>query len=351
MVTTAIVLSIILLFVVLFLLFRISALASAFRRGNKTYVSRSNKINGYLMLVFLVVGGVAFFWSFFDAREDFTVPNASVHGEWIDDMFWLTMVILGIVFVITQVLLFWYSYKFQHQEGKRAYFFPHNNKLEIIWTAIPAIVMSLLVFNGWKNWTKITGPAPESEVVLVEVMGKQFQWKVRYPGADNELGRASVHMIDALNDMGIDFSDRNSLDDKVPRELHIPKGRPVMFNFRSIDVLHAPYMPHFKVHMYAVPGMPTRFWFVPNKTTEEMRTELGNPEFNFEMACSQICGAGHFAMRLEVVVDEPEEYEAWLAQQQTFIEQNPDVLANFQTKTDKQLVLKREEEAKANSDF
>jgi cytochrome c oxidase subunit 2 len=349
MVTTAIILSLILLLVVLFLLFRISALAAAFRRGNKEYVSKSNKINGYLMLVFLVVGGVAFWWSFFDAREDFTVPNASVHGEWIDDMFWLSMVILAIVFVITQVLLFWYSYKFQHQDGKKAYFFPHNNKLEIIWTAIPAIVMSLLVFNGWKNWTKITGPAPE-DVVLVEVLGKQFNWKVRYPGADNELGRASVHLIDAVNDMGIDLSDRNSLDDIVPRELHIPKGLPVMFNIRSLDVLHAPYLPHFKVHMYAVPGMPTRFWFVPTKTTAEMRDELGNPEFNYEMACSQICGAGHFAMRLVVVVDEPEEYYAWLAKEASFIEQNPDVLANFQSKNDEQLVLKRENEAEPKAE-
>ena len=320
--------SLVLLLVVLYLLFRISRLAAAFRRGNKEYVSRSNKINGYLMLVFLVVGGVAFFWSFFDARKDFTVPNASVHGEWIDDMFWLTMVILGVVFVITQVLLFWYSYKFQYQKGKKAFFFPHSTRLEIIWTAIPAIVMSLLVFNGWKNWTKITGPAPE-EAVVVEVMGKQFTWTPRYPGADNSLGRASVHLIDAVNHMGIDFTDRSALDDIVPRELHIPKGRPVMFNIRSIDVLHAPYMPHFKVHMYAVPGMPTRFWFVPNKSTEEMRTELGNPEFNYEMACSQICGTGHYAMRLEVVVDEPEEYEAWLAQQQTFVEQFPEVLASI----------------------
>jgi cytochrome c oxidase subunit II len=338
MVTTAIVLSIILLLVVLFLLFRISRLAAAFRRGNKEYVSRSNKVNGFLMLVFLIGGGIAFFWSWFDALDDFLVPNASVHGEWIDDMFWLTMIILGIVFVITQILLFWYSYKFQYQEGKKAYYFPHNNRLEIIWTAIPAIVMSWLVFNGWQNWTKITGPAPE-EVVIVEILGKQFNWQVRYPGADNELGRASVHLVDAVNNMGIDFSDPNAMDDIIPRELHIPKGRPVLFNIRSLDVLHAPYMPHFKVHMYAVPGLPTRFWFVPTKTTDEMRSETGNPDFNYEMACSQICGRGHFAMRLQVVVDEPEDYEAWIAQQTPFIEQNPEVLANIQSKP-KELVLK-----------
>ena len=341
MVTSAIVLSLILLVVVLYLLFRISKLAAAFRRGNKEYVSRSNKINGMLMLVFLVVGGIAFAWSFLDAKDEMTVPNASVHGEWIDDMFWLTMIILGIVFVITQVLLFWYSYKFQYQEGKRAYFFPHNNKLEIIWTVIPAIVMSLLVFNGWKNWTKITGPAPE-ESVVVEVLGRQFNWMVRYPGADNKLGRASVHLIDATNSMGIDFSDRNALDDVVPGELHIPKGLPVILNIRSIDVLHAPYLPQFRVQMYAVPGMPTRFWFVPTKTTNEMRDETGNPEFNYEIACSQICGRGHFAMRLVLVVDEPEDYQKWLAEQKPFIEENPDVLANIKTKPE-QLVLKEEE--------
>ncbi|CAN5917122.1 cytochrome c oxidase subunit II [soil metagenome] len=337
MVTTAIVLSLILLVVVLFLLFRISALAAAFRRGNKEHVSKSNKVNGFLFLVFLVVGGIAFVWSWVSAQDEFMIPNASVHGKWIDDMFWQTMIILGIVFVATQVLLFWYSYKFQYQEGKKAFYFPHNNKLEIIWTAIPAVVMSLLVFNGWQNWTKITGPAPEDAVVM-EILGKQFNWKVRYPGADNQLGRASVHLIDANNEMGVDFSDPNSLDDIVPRELHIPKGMPVMFNIRSLDVLHAPYMPHFKVHMYAVPGMPTRFWFVPTKTTDEMRQETGNPDFNYEIACSQICGTGHYAMRLALVVDEPEDYLAWLAQQPAFIEEHPEVLANIKP-NNKQLVL------------
>jgi cytochrome c oxidase subunit 2 len=104
---------------------------------------------------------------------------------------------------------------------------------------------------------------------------------------------------------------------------------------RSRDVLHAVYMPHFRVQMYAVPGMPTKFWFTPTKTTDEMRAQTGNPKFNYELACNQICGRGHFAMKLNIVVDEPDDYVAWFSQQKSFSEQNPDVLASFKQKTDK----------------
>ncbi len=92
---------------------------------------------------------------------------------------------------MTQVLLFWYSYKYQHKDKRRAFFFPHNNKIEVIWTIIPAIVMAALVFAGWKEWSRITGPAPKDAVVL-ELMGKQFNWLVRYPGRDHEAGRCEL---------------------------------------------------------------------------------------------------------------------------------------------------------------
>ncbi|MFT2008964.1 cytochrome c oxidase subunit II [Pontibacter sp. 13R65] len=346
MITFAIGLSIFLLIVVLFLLFRIGTLASIFRGSSQRALGTtktSNKVNSTLLLIFLIGGGAAFFWSFAQSWDEMNQPLASVHGEWTDSLFWTTMVVIGIVFVITQILLFVYSYKYQHQDNKRAYYYPHNNKIEIVWTLIPAVVMALLVFAGWKTWTKITSAAPE-EAVVVEVVGKQFNWIVRYPGADGKLGVANYKLIDAVNELGVDFSDPNSHDDFMPMQLHVPKGKPVLLKIRARDVIHSVFMPHFRLKMDAVPGMPTKFWFVPTKTTAEMRSETGNADFNYELACTEICGRGHFAMRFIVVVDEPEDYEEWLAQQKPFVEQNPDILAKFSSPSQEQLVLSKEAE-------
>ncbi|ALD20325.1 cytochrome c oxidase subunit II [Hymenobacter sp. DG25A] len=331
MTVLGILLVLVLLLVVFGLLFRLQILTSIFSGSFVRDVGMSNRVNGILMILFMVLGGAAFAWSFVDSFDKMNPPIASVHGHATERMFWTTMIILGIVFVITQVALFVYSYKYQHKEGRRAFFFPHNNKIEIIWTLIPAIVMAGLVFAGWKEWSKITGPAPKDSVVL-EIMGKQFNWLVRYPGRDQKLGVVNYRLIDATNEFGFDLNDQAGLDDFVAGEIHVPKGHPVLLKIRSRDVLHAVYMPHFRVQMYAVPGMPTKFWFTPTKTTDEMRAQLGNPAFNYELACNQICGRGHFAMKLSIVVDEPDDYVAWFAKQQSFSSQNPDLLATFKQK-------------------
>jgi cytochrome c oxidase subunit II len=327
MITFAIILSLLLLGVILYLLFRLQVLSAVYRGTFSKRVSLSNRVNAGFFLAFLIIGGTAFFWSFFDAKKDFSVPVASVHGAWIDDMFWTTMIVIGFVFVVTHILLFWYSFKFQYNAEKKAYYYPHNNKLEVIWTMIPAIVMALLVFSGWKNWTKIMNPAP-ADAVVVEILGKQFNWLVRYPGADNELGRVKHTLIDASNEFGYDFTDPKAADDIVsPQEVHIPKGRPVLLHIRSRDVIHDVWQPHWNVQMHAVPGMPTKFWFVPTKTTAEMAMETGKPDFQYEISCSQICGQGHFAMRMVIVVDEPEDYDAWLATQKPYKETAADLFA------------------------
>lgn len=345
--TFAIILSLILIGVILALLFRIQVLASVFTGSFHKRVSKSNKINAVLLLAFLIIGGAAFAWSFINAEERIHIPVGSVHGVWIDEMFWLTMVIIGIVFVITQVLLFYYSYRYQYNDNKRAYFFPHNNKLEVIWTMIPAIVMALLVFKGWQTWTKITDPAPK-ESVVIEVVGKQFNWIVRYPGKDLALGNVKTALIDATNEVGIDFSDPRGLDDVVnPLEIRIPKGRPVLFKIRSRDVIHSFYLPHFRTQMHAVPGMPTKFWFVPTKTTADMATETGNPDFKYELVCNQICGRSHFAMRAVIIVDEPEDYDKWFAEQQALADKNPELLQNL--KTPQRAILQKQENKTAKA--
>jgi cytochrome c oxidase subunit 2 len=326
MIKYALIAAALLILVILGLLFRVSVLNSVFSGSTRRQVGHSNKVNGVLMLVFLVLGMAAFYWSWRAAEDTMILPVASIHGVETDSFFWISMAVIGFVFVVTQVLLFWYAYKYQHKDNHRAYFLSHNNKLEIIWTAIPAVVMALLVFQGFKTWTKITSPAPQ-EAEVIEVMGKQFNWLVRYPGKDGALGIVKHTMIDAVNEFGMDFKDKRNMDDFTPMEIHVPKGRPVLLKIRARDVLHSVYMPHFRLKMDAVPGMPTKFWFVPTKSTIEMQTETGNPNFKYELACAEICGRGHFAMRMVVVVDEEEDYQKWLTAQKSFADTNPDLVA------------------------
>lgn len=331
MTALGIVLALVLLLVVFGLLFRLQILTSIFSGSYTRQVGLSNRVNAILLVLFVVVGLAAFFYSFAANFDKMNPPIASVHGLHTEKLFWTTMIIIGIVFVLTQVTLFVYSYMYQYREGRRAFFYSHNNKIEVIWTVIPAVVMAGLIFGGWKQWSKIMGPAPSNAVEL-EVMGKQFNFLVRYPGRDGKLGNINYRLIDATNEFGFNLNDQNGLDDFTAGEVHVPKGVPVLLHIRSRDVLHAVYSPHFRVQMYAVPGMPTKFWFIPTMTTDEMRAKTGNPNFNYEIACNQICGRGHFAMKSTIIVEEPADYVAWYAKQKSFAEQNPDVLAAFKAK-------------------
>lgn len=315
------------LLAIFLLIYRIYTLVNVARGSDKLKVSKSNKVNAILFLVFLVIFGGWFFYYSFAAYDSYQIPLASAHGDDYESLFWATTWITVAVFILTQFLLFGFSYKYQYKEGKQAAFYPDNTKLEVIWTVIPAIVLTMLVFGGFKVWNQITDASPEGAEVI-EIMGYQFAWAVRYPGDDGQLGAFDYRLVDPTNQMGVDFSDQNSFDDIVdPLEIHVPKGVPVEVKIRARDVLHSVYFPHFRQKMDAMPGMPTRMWFTPTKTTAEMRVELKNPDFNYELACTEICGRGHFSMRKIVVVDEPEDYLKWRAEQESFLKQNPDYLS------------------------
>ncbi len=315
--------------VALVLLFRASTLLDVYKNNFKSRVDSYNKLNAAMFIVVLVLGVGGFIWYSYVTMEKMLPESASVHGIETDYWFWFSMIVILIPFVITHVLLFAFSYIYQYKKESKAYFYPHNGKLELIWTVVPAIVLTLLVLSGYKTWTDITSDSPK-DAEVIEVMGKQFAWQVRYPGKDNKLGTYNYKLIDAVNEFGVDFKNsKASLDDFVPREIHIPKGLPVLFKIRARDVLHSVFAPHFRLKMDAVPGMPTKFWFIPRLSTQDMRDKLGNQNFNYELACTEVCGRGHFAMKFIIVVDEPEDYKKWYASQETWLSQNPDYLKSL----------------------
>jgi len=205
----------------------------------------------------------------------------------------------------------------------------------MIWTIIPSIVLAGLVLYGLSVWIDVMDTSDAENPLIVEVYAKQFQWEARYAGEDNELGLANVRNIKGINTMGVDMTDINSLDDIPVRELHLPKGRKVIFKFRSQDVLHSAYMPHFRAQMNCVPGMVTQFAFTPSMTTEEMRAndktvakvdninriraEKGEDEYVFDyvLLCNKICGSSHYNMQMKIVVEEEDEFNTWLKSQKT----------------------------------
>ncbi|GAB3169882.1 cytochrome c oxidase subunit II [Telluribacter humicola] len=291
-------------------------------------IPSGNSWNANLFILFTIFSIIGVIGTYIAAEEDFLPAASSVHGRRLDDLFWFSMGVLAIPFLVVNFLLFYFSYKYQYKPGRIATYYPENHKLEIIWTAIPAIVMALLVFTGWRAWSDITSEAP-ADAEVIEIVGKQFNWIVRYGGVDdNRLGNYNYKLIDAQNEVGIDLTDENSLDDFTNNtEIHIPAGRPVLLKIRARDVLHSVFIPHMRVKMDAVPGMPTKFWFVPDKTTNEIRAELGDPNFDYELACTEICGRGHFAMRMRVIVEDEASYRKWVSEQKTFLQTYPEYLA------------------------
>jgi cytochrome c oxidase subunit 2 len=314
--TTWIIVALLLGFIIVFQIAKASEYVSILKGEEKTRKD-NNRINAFLLLVFLIVGLFGVWYCNERLRGKILPPAASDHGEKIDTMIWITLIITFIVFVITQILLFWFAFKYQEKEGQTAYYFPHNNKLEVIWTVIPAITLTVLVGFGLFYWYQITGDAPK-DAQVIEVTGSQFKWEFRYPGKDGKLGKKYYKRIDEekSNPLGQIWEDPDNRDDKyVQGEVHVVVNKPVKFIIGSKDVIHDFGLAHFRMKMDAVPGIPTTMWFTPKYTTREMKAKYGD-DFNYEISCDQMCGPGHYGMRGVIVVESEGEFKVWLAQQQ-----------------------------------
>lgn len=292
-------------------------------KGETSYeiTEKENRIQARLMLVFLVAYFAFIIYQLIAWGDALLPPAASEHGVVIDNLMNTTWIIIFPVFIITQILLFYFSWKYAYNKNRRAEFFAHSTKLELLWTAVPAIVLTILILYGLNSWNKIMTPVPQEENPLyIELYGRQFDWTARYPGPDGEFGRADVRLIEGTNMLGLDTTDVRAMDDKLVRgEFHLPVDRPVQFLIRSQDVIHSAFMPHFRAQMNAVPGMVTRFNFVPSITSEEMREITKNEEFNYILLCNKICGAAHYNMQMNIIVESEEDYEKWLSEQKMFM--------------------------------
>ncbi len=318
---------IVLVFVVIFQIAKASEYVSVLK-GEENSRKQNNKINGFLMIVFLVLGLIGVYFCHHLLSGKILGESASKEGEKVDEMLHLTLAITGIVFLITQILLFTFAYRYQEKENQKAFFFPHNNTIEVVWTVVPAIVLSVLVVIGLRNWFIFTGDAPKNALV-VEVTGRQFGWIFRYPGRDKEFGKRYFRNIDpSSNSLGLVWADNKEFNQKADpaafddivqeQTMYVIKNRPVKLIIGSRDVIHDVGLPHFRMKMDAVPGIPTTLWFTPKYTTAEMKEKTGNPNFIYEIACDQICGNGHYSMKGVIEVVTKEEFDAWMAKQKPY---------------------------------
>ena len=425
---------------------KVGQLTSLIRNKKEEDISAADtRLNGGLFVAFMLAFYVSFIWLIV-RYGDYNPPAASAHGVAYDTLMNFNLYIIIAVFFLVNTVLFVFANKYRQEAGRKAKFFAHDNRLELIWTVIPSIVLAVIIIYGLRTWNEMTGEASE-DALRVELYSKQFDWTARYAGADGEFGLSNFNLITIPNNpLGIVTSDgvesaladiegqiealeselahergrllaqidevKNQLhadhhhahghedhadhgdhddhgmsaerqamlearlhelehmlegenvvvlsdaaveakedkvhrlkrhrqrimevqpfdyeggvaaweagaDDKIVKgEFHLPVGREVEFVFRSADVIHSAYMPHFRAQMNTVPGVPTRFKMTPTITTDSMRTVLDEPDFDYVLLCNKVCGAAHFNMQMKVIIESEQEYNAWLESQEEFL--------------------------------
>jgi cytochrome c oxidase subunit 2 len=302
-----------------------------------------NNLQGYLMFGFLAFIYIFTIYGLYTWGPLVLHTPASAHGAEVDNLMNITWILIFIFQSVTQFLLYYFSFKYRGKKGQKALYFADNNKLEALWSVIPAVILAGLILYGLYAWTNIMFIDEEDDAIVVELYGQQFYWAARVSGEDNVLGKANVRYIEGVNILGVDMGDPYAQDDIVVKELHIPKGKKIHFKMRSQDVLHSAYMPYFRAQMNVVPGMVTEFAFEPIYTTDEYRelpymiekvaninairakksialvadgkAALDRYNFDYLLLCNKICGASHYNMQMKIIVDTPEDYKIWLKAQ------------------------------------
>ncbi|MFB6306017.1 MAG: cytochrome c oxidase subunit II [Flavobacteriales bacterium] len=381
MVKLLIILVIILSAIAIGQLARVHELNSLLRgRREENIPEKANRLNGRLFFAFMIALYLFFLWQVVEYGDELLHIPASKHGIKLDNVLYFNYVIIILIFLITNTFLFYFAYRYYGKDNGSAYYYPENNKLEMIWTIVPAIFLAIIIIYGLVAWDNIIMDKPKKDSIKVELYGKQFDWTARYPGEDGKLGKTNFNLVSPQNPLGIitkeniksqlesinkeideakakleekrqmlpenkineleetikskkrqrvrihrlknsDKEFKNGYDDKLVKgEFHLPVDKQVSFQIRSRDVIHSAYMPHFRAQMNAVPGIKTKFKYTPIITTEEMKKKKNDPEFEYMLICNKICGTAHYNMKMKIVVEEKKKYNNWLNKQKPFSE-------------------------------
>lgn len=264
----------------------------------------SPKIAKALALVFIVIGAGTAIGFLLDLRP----PVATEHGVGVDRVITYLLVTTGIIFVAGHFTLGWLVAR----SGKSGGYEPVSRKVEWAWAMVPLLLFTVVsevgvIAMGSSVWKRLYGATPAGSLE-VEIVGRQFEWLMRYPGVDGKFGATKPGLVHAtMNPLGLDRDDPAALDDIIARgSLHLPVDRPVVIRLRSHDVLHSFTVPQFRVKQDLIPGITTRVQFTPVKTGK------------YELACAELCGLGHYRMRGFVNVLPEAEFTSWLGNQESW---------------------------------
>ena len=211
------------------------------------------------------------------------VEQASTYAAAVDTMFMTVLILTGIAFIVVESILLYFLIRYRHREGRKAKYIHGNRRVEFAWTLVPGLMLFGLAVYQYNAWIDIKIDLPsESESLTISLSANQFEWEAIYPGEDGVLDTAD--------------------DIKAPiNVLHFPVNQPVIVELESVDVLHSFFIPEFRIKQDAVPGMTIPVWFEANQTGD------------FEIACAELCGLGHYRMRGRVTVESESDFNAWLA--------------------------------------
>jgi cytochrome c oxidase subunit 2 len=244
----------------------------------------------------IVLVSVGFFFKY-------GIPENAAARTSQDTLYHVILGITGAAYIIVQVLLGLYIWRFRHRESAKGSYWHESHKIEMAWTIGTAVILLPIVFAGLIIWDDVQA-APPDDAIEVEGVGAQFQWDFRYPGPDGQFAAFRPDLYSLENPLGIDFDDPAAADDfSRTNQLVLPVNRVIHVRLRSKDVQHSFFLPNFRVKQDLVPGMQTGVTFTPTKIGE------------YEIACAELCGLGHYRMRAFLSVRSEADYEAWLQEQ------------------------------------
>ena len=231
-------------------------------------------------------------------------PCVTTTGLQIDSIikiiFWLT----AVVFVVTQGTYIYYLIVYRRRPGVPAHYSHGNNTLEIIWTTAPTVIFLALAIYSNRVWEEIHRPAPDN-ALTIDVSSYQFGWQMRYPGISGKLAPMDVRKITPENPFGTDPSNPLTSQDVISTDLVIPVGRPVHVLLHSRDVIHSFYVPEFRIYQDCVPGRTIGWvWFQATQTGD------------FQLACNQLCGTGHYNMKAPIHIMSEKDFQSWITPRQ-----------------------------------
>jgi len=259
------------------------------------------------LALLVIIWLITFFSTYFFVAQTWWLPHGvSAAAPWIDHQFALTYVLMGIVFVAAQGGLGWLVWKNREGASSKPVEYSHGNTtLELLWTTLTAILFVGLNLMGSHVWANERFEPAAAGSIPVEVTGMQFAWYFRYPGPDGAYGRTDPRLMDpsAGNEaaVGLDTSDPAAKDDVVTGTMYLPVQREVDLTLRAVDVIHSFFVPALRFKQDTVPGLAFYIDFAP--------TEIGD----YEIACAELCGLGHYKMHGMVHVVSQEDFDKWLA--------------------------------------